>query len=90
MANIKNTMEIMTFLNGLLKDLAAAKADDGKISMVEVVSAALGNASAGISAAMDSDQVGVELSNLDASEIKQLAEAGIELAKAVMALVKPK
>lgn len=88
--DVKNTLEVLEFLKVLLKDLAAAKSDDGKISMVEVVSIALGNASAGIAAAMDADKIGAELSNLDSAEIKKLAEEGIELAKAVMALVKPK
>lgn len=87
---IKETLEIMDFLKVLIKDLADAKKDDGKISMVEIVSIALGNASAGISAGMDADKIGAELSNLDAAEIKQLAEAGIELAKVIMTLVKPK
>lgn len=87
---IKETLEIMDFLKALIKDLADAKKDDGKISMVEIVSVALGNASAGIAAGMDADKIGAELSNLDAAEIKQLAEAGIELAKVIMVLVKPK
>jgi hypothetical protein len=86
--DIKNTLEVMEFANSLMKDLAAAKADDGKISVVEAVSASLGNASAGIAAVMDSDQIGAELSDLDAAEIKKLAEAGIELAKTVMSLMK--
>lgn len=86
--DIKNTLEVMEFANGLVKDLAAAKADDGKISVVEAVSASLANASAGIAAVMDADQIGAELSDLDAAEIKKLAEAGIELAKSVMALMK--
>jgi len=88
--DVKNTLEVLSFANGVVKDLAAAKKDDGKISVVEVVSVALGNASAGIAAAMDADLIGSELSELNASEIKQLAEAGVELAKSVMALVKPK
>jgi len=86
--DVKNTMEVLAFANGLMKDLAAAKAGDGKTSVVEVVSAALGNASAGIAAAMDADKIGAELSDLDAKEIKLIAEAGVELAQNVMAFMK--
>lgn len=86
--DVKNTLEVLAFANGMIKDLAAAKADDGKISIVEAVSVSLGNASAGISAVMDADQIGAELSDLDAKEIKLIAEAGIALAKSVMALMK--
>lgn len=88
--DVKNTLEVIGFATGLVKDLAAAKSDDGKISVVEVVSASLANASAGIAAAVDADKIGSELADLDASEIRKIAEAGIELAKAVASLVKPK
>lgn len=86
MADVANTLEVLDFAIGVLKDLAKAK-EDGEITVVEVVSISLGNASAGIRAALGVNVIGSELKDLDASEIKLIAEKSIEVGKAAMALL---
>lgn len=86
MADVANTVEVLDFAIGVLKDLEKAKSDDGEISVVEIVSVSLANASAAIKAAYGAGEIKVELGDLKADEIKLLAEKGVEVAKAAMAL----
>lgn len=86
MADVANTLEVLDFAIGVLKDLEKAKSDDGEISVVEIVSLSLANASGAIKAAYGAGEIGVELKDLDASEIKAIAEKAIEIGKAAMAL----
>jgi hypothetical protein len=84
---INETLEVLDFSIQVLKDLKAAKQDDGSISVVEIVSMALANASAAVKAAMGADEIVAEMGDLKAEEVKMIAEKGIELAKAAMALL---
>lgn len=86
MADVANTIEVLDFAIGVLNALAKAKEDDGEVSVVEVVSLSLANASSGIKAALGAQLIPAEMKDLDASEIKLLAEKSIELGKAAMAL----
>ncbi len=88
MSGIDNSLEILAFAERVLLDLAEAQADDGKVSVYEIVSLALGNASAAIAAASGAGEIKVELSDLDADEVKQIAEKGIAVANAAMKLFK--
>lgn len=82
--DVANTVELIDFATGVLKDVNAAKAD-GNISFVEIVQLAIKQASPAIKAALGADQVVLEVKDLDAAEIKLLAEKSVALANAVMA-----
>lgn len=84
---ITNTVEVLDFSTQVLNDLAAAKSDDGKISVVEVVQASLKNAPAAVKAAMGADEIALELKDLSPDELKTIAEKSIEVAKAAMRFV---
>lgn len=84
---IKESLEMFDFAIGGINDLAAKKADDGKISTAEWIQTALANAPAGIKAFVGVDKIDEELKDLDADEQKQLAAKGLELAQAVAKLM---
>ena len=84
LVKIENTVEVMDFITGALKDLAEAK-EDGNISFIEMIQLAIRNASPAIKAMVGADEIMPELKDLDAAEIKVLAEKGVALANAVMA-----
>ena len=85
--DIKESMEVLTFVAGTIEDLAQHKADDGKISTAEYLQTAMANAPAGITAMRGIDKIDDEIKDLDADEAKQLAAKGMELAQSVMMLL---
>lgn len=85
--DIKETREVLDFSIGYVSDLASEKADDGKLDVFEIGRVSLKNAPASVKAILGSDKVAAELSELDAAEIQVLAEKGLALANAVLALL---
>jgi hypothetical protein len=84
--DVKNTLEVMdAAILGLskLKDAMA----DGEVSVVEGITMSFTMAPALFAAFKDVKDMGAELKDLDQAELKILAEKGVEIAKAVMALV---
>ena len=84
--DIKETMEVLEFLTGAMKDLAKHKEDDGKISTAEWLQATMANAPAGLKAVRGIDKVDDEIKDLDHDESKVVASKGMELAQAVMSM----
>ena len=84
---IKETKEVLDFVESVLSDLKQHKSDDGKISMSEWMQTAMSNTPSAVKAFMGVDKVDDELKDLDEAEIKELALRGVSLAKAVLGLV---
>ena len=82
--DIKETLEIMDFLMGVVEDAADAK--EGGFDVMDVIKISIGNAPAAVKAAMGADQVVNEMKDLDKEEVKLLADKGVALAKALMKL----
>lgn len=83
--DIKETIEVIDFLIGIMEDVADAKAD-GSVSTFEVIQLAIANAPAAVRAAVGAEELGAELQDLDKEELKVIADKAIELSKAVMKL----
>ena len=86
--DVKNTLEVLDFAKSVLKGLAAAKADDGKISLAELAEVALDNAPEAVKAAMGASDIKNEIVGIDLDEAKAIAASGAELAQLVLALIK--
>lgn len=84
---IEETKEVFDFLTMAVEELAAHKADDGKISAIEWAQTVMSTAPAGFKAFSGIEEVDDEVKDLDSAEAKEIAAKGIELGKAVAALL---
>lgn len=84
MAGIQETVDVLDFVTAALKDVAEAK--EGGLSGLEVIKLAIANAPAAVKAAAGADQIPAEMKDLDKAELQVLAQKGLDLSKAVMAL----
>jgi len=82
--SIAETIDILDFAIGVLKDVNAAKAD-GSVSYIEMIQIAFKEASPAIKAVSGAADVVTELKDIDPAEAKVLAEKGVELGKQVLA-----
>ena len=85
---LKETLEVLAFLEGTLTDLAKSKADDGKIDYMEWAKIAVGNAPEAMKAIRGMDMLDDELKDLDEAEMRILAAGAMQLALSVVGLVK--
>lgn len=83
---IEETKDVFDFLTDSLLGLAAAKADDGKIDMVEYAKVAMREAPEAFKAMKGADEIMAELGDLDDLEKEELLDKGLELAQAAMKL----
>jgi hypothetical protein len=87
MADVKETVEVLDLCISLLDKLAAAKADDGKVDLTEIIGLALSLAQSALKAAMGLDKIGGELKELSSDEVKLLVDKGVAVASAAMKLI---
>jgi hypothetical protein len=85
--DVKNTVEVFDALISVSKKLKPVMAD-GKVSFAEGFELAYTQTSAVIAAIDSSNMISAELSDLSQDEISRLAVKAIELAQAVMELVR--
>jgi spore cortex formation protein SpoVR/YcgB (stage V sporulation) len=83
----KETEEIIDFAQGLINSLAEKKADDGKISAVEALSALTENAASGAQAVWESWEATKEIKDLDKEESKRLLDKSLGVVMALVGLV---
>lgn len=83
---IKESMEVLDFIEGVASDLAAHKADDGEISKAEYVRTAIANGPAAVRAAAGADKIFLEVKDLDAEEAKALAAKAMDVYASVLKL----
>lgn len=86
MADIKEVLELLGAVEGLLFDLVEAKSDDGKIDVLEGLKIALGRSPEAVRAFMGLDQALAEMKDLDASEAKMLAEKAVAVGQLALKL----
>lgn len=86
---IKETLEMGHLVLGTLERAASAMKDDGKISAAESLSIAMAEVPDAIRAFAGSTEIVAELKDLDDSEKTALAEMGLKIVKAAVAVFKP-
>lgn len=87
--DIKETLEVKTFVVTLMEKLSAAKSDDGKISTAEWLSTAVQSAPSAVKAFMGANLIDEEMKDLDDSEKTELAKAGLEIMQSVLKVFAP-
>lgn len=86
MADVANILEVLDLAIGVLEGLVNAKADDDKISMIESASIALKNAGAAVKAISGVGEIAGEAQDIDAQELKVIAEKVVRIGELVVAL----
>lgn len=86
---IKETLEMGNLVVSTLERAAQAKQNDGKISAAEAMAIAVAQVPDAIRAFAGSTDIVAELKDLDDSEKQAVAEMGIRILKASVAVFKP-
>ncbi len=86
MADLKETLEVLSAVEGVLKDLIEAKSDDGKVDAIEALKIALGRSPEAIRAFMGLDGALAEIKDIDAAEAKALADKAVSVGQLALKL----
>lgn len=85
MADIKETLDVLTAAENILSDVADAYAD-GSLSVFEEIKVALKDAPSLVAAISGASLIPSELKDLSPEELKALADKGLEVANAALKL----
>lgn len=85
--DVKNSKEMLVFVDGIVDGMIEAKADDGKISKFEIAKVTLENLPAGIKALMGADKIDDELKELSPEERDELLGMAMPILKKLAGLV---
>lgn len=83
---IEETMDVIIFLQKMAEEIVAAKKNDGKITMTEMITASMKNSPAAFSAFVGSSEIDKELADLDEEERKKLLEASMKIVQTLSKL----
>jgi hypothetical protein len=86
MADLKETLEVLDAVEGVLKDLIEAKSDDGKVSAIEALKIALVRSPEAVRAFMGLDAALAEIKDISSAEAKQLADKAIAVGQLALKL----
>lgn len=70
--SIKETLDVFNFLNRLLSEMAEAVEDDGKVSLMEMIEAAIQVSPMGVKALSGSGEIHLELKELSEEELNEI------------------